>query len=155
MPDRQLQREQTRQRVFEVLQRMRATGASLTRAARDAHTTPRTVRKHAASAVPQEANGRYRVTKSDRLARTVRFLTPDGGISVSVRGSRPASRIARHWAAVDRYLRTGNTDGLRDFTDKTFRVRGTTRSFVTDPALLDRLANAGEVSFEDLYARVA
>lgn len=155
MPNRQLQTEQTRQRVFEVLQRMRATGASLTRAAHDAHTTLRTVRKHAASAVQQEVNGRYRVTKSDRLARTLRFLTPDGVISVSVRGSRTASRIARHWAAVDRYLRTGNTDALRDFADNTFRVKGTTRSFVTDPVLLDRLANAGEVSFEDLYAHVA
>ena len=155
MPGRQLQTEQTRQRMFEALQRMRASGASLTRAARDAHTTRRTVLKYAASAVQQEANGRYRVTKSDRLARTLRFLAPDGVISVSVRGSRPASRIARHWAAVDRYLRTGHTDALRAFAGRTFRAGGTTRSFVTDPALLDRLANAGEVSFEDLYARVA
>jgi hypothetical protein len=55
-------------------------------------------------------------------------------------------------AAVDHYLKTGDTDGLSKFRGRTVRAENHTFAFVTDPRILDRLANAGEVAFEDLYA---
>ena len=105
-PKRSLEQEQARQRGFDTLRRMRR-GESLTRAARKARTTPETVRKYAAPALNKLPSGRYQVTPADRLKRTMRVLTPEGIISVDVGGSRAASNVARHRAAVDRYLQTG------------------------------------------------
>ncbi len=103
---------EARERSLEALQQMRSEGLSLTRAARQSHTTPATVRKYVGSAVRQTRGGRYVATPSDRLTRRVWFLTKAGKVEVAVRGSRPASRVARYMAAVDRYLRTGETSDL-------------------------------------------
>ena len=134
---------------------MRSDGLSLTRAARRAHTTPETIRKHVGRALVRTARGRYAASPSDRFTRHVWFLTPDGKVEVAVRGSRPAERVARYMAAVDRYLRTGDTDALAEFQGQGIRARNQTFLFLTDTDALDRLANAGEVSFERLYARRA
>ena len=74
-----------------------------------------------------------------------------GKMEIVVRGSGPASRVARHMAAVDQYLREGSTDALQEFAGKRIRAGLLTPRFVTDPAILDRLAFAGEVSFDRLY----
>ena len=76
-------------------------------------------------------------------------------MEIAVRGSRPAERVARHMAAVDRYLRTGDTEALAEFHGQGVRSRNESRPFLTDTNVLDRLAQAGEVSFERLYARRA
>ena len=144
-----------RERSLEALQQMRSEGLSLTRAARQSHTTPTTVRKYVGSAVRQTRSGRYVATPSDRLTRRVWFLTKGGKVEVAVRGSRPASRIARYMAAVDRYLRTGNTDTLAEFRGQSIRAGNRTYVFLTNTAALDRLAQVGEVSFERLYTRRA
>ena len=82
----------------------------------------------------------------------MRFLTPQGATDLTVRGSRPASRIAKYWAAVDRYMKTGRTDALRRFQGASFRAEKVKHFFVTDTRTLKRLGYAGEVAFEDLYA---
>jgi hypothetical protein len=130
---------------------MRSDGLSLTRAAKQVHTTPETVRKYVGQALVQTAGGRYAATPSDRLTRRVWFFTGSGKVEVTVRGSKPASRVARYMAAVDQYLRTGDTDVLDEFRGQTIRARNVTYPFLTDLAVLDRLAHAGEVSFERLY----
>lgn len=140
-----------RERALEALHRMRAQGLSLTRAARESRTTPQTVRKYVGRELRRTSSGRYAPTPSDRLTRRVWLLTPRGKIEISVRGSRATSRVARHMVAVDRYLRTGKTEGLREFEGKTILSGKVTYPFVTDLAVLDRLAQAGEVSFERLY----
>ncbi len=144
-----------RERSLEALQQMRSEGLSLTRAAREARTTPATVRKYVGSAVRQTRGGRYVATPSDRLTRRVWFLTKAGKVEVAVRGSRPASRVARYMAAVDRYLQTGETDALAEFRGQSIRSGNRTYVFLTNTAALDRLAKAGEVSFERLYTRRA
>lgn len=149
---KRLESELARLRALEALSEMREQRKSLTQAARAAQTTPRTVKRHVAPALRKTRTGRYKPTPSDRLPRSLRFLTPEGIISVEVGGSRAASEIARHWAAVDRYLRTGQTDALREFRGRAIRVGKGRYPFVTDPRTLGRLARAGEVSFEDLYA---
>jgi hypothetical protein len=55
---------------------------------------------------------------------------------------------------VDHYLRTGDRRRLQPFVGRRFRVRGHLVAFVTEPDLLEQLANAGEVRFEDLYESV-
>jgi hypothetical protein len=100
----------------------------------------------------QERNGRYRATPSDRFRRDLHFLTPEGKIAITIRSSPLASKIAEHWTAVDHYLKTGDTSRLAPFVGKTIRAGKKTLPFVTDPRTLTHIANAGEVSFEDLYA---
>jgi hypothetical protein len=127
-------------------------GRSLSAAARLAHTTPATVRKYAGTAVARTTEGRYAATAVDHIARPMRFLAPDGVIAIEVPDSRAATLIGEYWNAVNRYLRTGRADALRRFAGRDVRVGRRRHRFVTDPLTLDRLANAGEVRFEDLYA---
>jgi len=140
-----------RGRSFEVLRLMRSEELSFTQAARRAHTTRGTARKHVGPALIRSPNGRYVATPSDRLTRRVWLLTPSGKMEIAVRGSRPVSRVALHWAAVDRYLRDGDTEGLTEFKDQGIHSRTEEYRFLTDTRVLDRLGNAGEVSFERLY----
>ena len=131
---------------------MRAEGKSMTAAIREVETSKQTVDRHVGSALIQERNGRYRATPSDRFRRDLHFLTPEGQIAISIRSSRLASKVAEYWTAVDHYLKTGDTTRLATFIGKTIRAGKQTLPFVTDPRTLNRIANAGEVSFEDLYA---
>lgn len=144
-----------RERALEALNLMRSDSLSLKQAARAAFTTPETVRRHVGKVVFRNPNGRYSAKPSDQLARHVWLHTEGGKIEISVRGSRNVGRIARHMAAVDRYLRTGDTEPLAEFERQTIRSRTEEHSFLTDTNALDRLAQAGEVSFERLYARRA
>ncbi len=131
---------------------MRTEGKSLTAAIKEAETKRAIVNQYVGSALIKEPNRRYRAKASDRFARELRFLTPDGPISITVRGSRTASKLAEHTAAVKRYLNTGDTAQLDKFRGKSVRAGKLKLSFLTDPKILDRLANAGQVVFEDLYA---
>jgi hypothetical protein len=144
-----------RERALETLQLMRSKGDSLTRAAREAHTTPETVRKYVGQTLIRSKSGRYAATSSDRLTRRVWFLTTTGKVEVSVRGSRAASRVAQHSAAVHEFLKTGDSRSLDAFQGQAIRSRNQTHFFLTDTEALERLANAGEVSFERLYVRRA
>jgi len=140
-----------RERTLEALQRMRSDGLSLTRATRVAGTTPATARKYVGSALKRTPSGRWAPTRSDRLTRYIRMLTKDGVEEVRVRGSNPASRVARHMAAVDRYLRSGEIEALAEFHGQSIQAGRVTYPFITDEATLERLHAAGEVSFERLY----
>jgi hypothetical protein len=139
-------------RALRVLSLMRSKQTSLTRAARETKTTPRTVIRHAGKAITKAESGRYRAKPSDRLARSLNFITTNGTVGITVRGSRLASTIAKYSNAVQRYLETGQTDELEPFVGKSIQVGKTRYPFVTDTRLLNRLGRAGEVSFEDLYA---
>lgn len=149
------QPREARLRAFEALSRMRTQNLSLTQAARYAHTTSATVRQHVGSALRQTRSGRYAPTPSDRLTRSLRFLTPNGITEIRVRGSRAASRVGSYMNAVEQYLKTGSTDELNRFRGETIRAGKATHFFLTDQPTLKRLAHAGEVSFERLYAKAA
>ncbi len=84
-------------------------------------------------------------------SRRIRFLTLRGQITLDVTSSRTATRIARYLAAAKWYLKTGKTEALREFRGKAIRVGKVAYPFITDPRTLDRLASAGEISFEDLF----
>ena len=145
---------EARRRALDALARMRRDRVSLSRAAQLAETTPNAVLRYARRAL-RKVHGHYAPTASDRLYRPMRFLTPRGQITLEVTNSHTASRIARYFEAVDHYLKTGDTKALRPFRRKHIRVGKVAYPFLTDPHVLDRLARAGEVTFEDLYAQVA
>ncbi len=140
-----------RERALDALNRMRSDGLSLTRAARLAHTKPQTVRKHVGRTLIRSPGGRYAATPSDRLTRYLWFLTKDGKVEVRVRGSRAASLIAKHWAAVDAFGRGVGAEALEEFRGQTIRAGNVTHHFFTDPKALERLGFADEVSFDSLY----
>ena len=146
---------EARERAFEVLHLMRSKGRSLTAAAREARTTIQTARKYVPAALQQSPGGRYAATPSDRYTRRVWHLTPKGKEEVAIRGSRAAERVAAYMAAVDWYLRTGDTSRLAEFRGEGIRSGKKLFPFLTNSAALDRLAQAGEVSFERLYTRRA
>ncbi len=151
---RPIESQLARERALDALNRMRRAGRSLSQAAREAQTTPRTVRKYVGRTLSKQ-RGHFVAQPSDHLVRRMRFLTARGIAEVTVRNFRTASRIADHWAAVDHYLKTGDASCLRPFRGKSVRAEKIGYPFVTDPKALSRLAAAGEVTFEDLYALVA
>jgi hypothetical protein len=57
--------------------------------------------------------------------------------------------------AVRRYVNTGDAAGLVEFRGQKICSRKQTYFFITDTKVLDRIAHAGEISFERLYARRA
>jgi hypothetical protein len=144
--------ELARNRALRVVSLMRTEGKPLAVAMREAETTKRTVDRYVASALIKEPSGLYRAKAFDRLARHLNFLTPDGPIALSIRGSRTASKVAEYSAAVDHYLKTGDSIRLDEFRGKSVRAGKQVFPFITDPRVLARLANAGQVAFEDLYA---
>jgi hypothetical protein len=139
-----------RQRALKAVTLMRK-GVSLTRAAVRSHTKPDTIRKYAQQALGGIKGGRYRVARSDRLARAMRFVDEAGAFTVHVRSSRVASEIAEYWNAVKRYLHRGYVDQLRRFAGKSFRLKGKTYRFLTDPIMLDTLGNVGELTPDTIY----
>ena len=129
-------------------------GLSRAQAARRAGTTPRTIQKYAKPAI-RKRDGVYQALPVDQMRRPMRFLTEQGITVVDVRNSRSATRLSLYWSAVDHYLLTGDRSRLRPYVGKYLRASGHRHPYITDPILLSRLAEAGEVSFEDLYETTA
>lgn len=143
-------------RITGAVSKMRSEHISPEQAAREFGLDPRTLKKGASSALRKGKNGRYTAKASDRLLRPMVVLPPGGKQEIATRDSRQATLIAEHWNAVDKYLSTGDTTELRKLQGKTVTaVDGTKYLLLTDTAELDRLGNAGVLSFESIYARVA
>jgi len=81
----------------------------------------------------------------------MRFLSPQGIIAIDVRGSESASRVGEYFNAVHVFLNTGDATKLKRFRGKYLQSGGKRHAFITDLDLLERLAHAGEVRFEDIY----
>lgn len=138
--------KQGRRRALDALARMRK-GASLTKAAKESHTTPNTVMKWAGQELERTPGTSWTPKKSDRLYRRMVAVTTEGLHEVEVRSSRQASLIAEHMNAVKHYLRTGNDGGLRRLEGE--KVAG--RQLETDPEKIADLERTGELEFEDIY----
>ena len=87
--------------------------------------------------------------------RVLVFLFADGLGEVRVRSSREASLVGRYWAAIDKYLATGDSLALKRIRRKTVKTASGKRiRFIKDLAEIERLGSAGVLSFESLYAKV-
>ena len=143
----------TQRRVLDALSdKRRNPKISLTQAARRAGTTVPTIRRYAGAAL-EVRSGRIDVKLTDRIARTLRMLTPSGPETVIVRNSRDASRIGKHHIAVRQALLSFgiDTQALERFAGKTLKAGGKTYEFVSDYATLLRFARAGAVNYLDIY----
>jgi hypothetical protein len=136
---------------------MRREGIPLSKAARIQGVSPRTVLEFARPALRLGRDGEYWALPYDHIPRTLNFWTSGGTITVTVYDSRTATDIAEYMNAVRKYVRTGDTSGLERFKNKSFVADGRVRRFVTDPDVLDELADAGSLAgIESLYyARTA
>lgn len=142
---------EARSRALDALSKMRSDGLSIQAAAKASGTTVNAVKRHAGPALERTGSGRIRAKESDRLVRSLHFPTETGMIGLDVKDSRSAKRIASYWNAVKRYTETGDDSALRKFRGKSVRVNKRAYAFITDTAKLDRLADAGELGFDDLY----
>lgn len=71
-------------------------------------------------------------------------------------GGWQATLAAEHWNAAHRYLDRGDSSAVRGFRGKSIvDVKGKRIRLLTDLEELERLGNAGVLSFESLYARAA
>ncbi len=143
-------------RVAHAISKMRAEKVSLAEASREYKLGPQAVLRWGKSGLRKAANGRYLAKPGDRLPRFMVVITQDGRQEIAVNDSRQASLIAKHWNAVDRHLSRGDSSQLRKFRGKSITdATGKKRMLLADIAELDRLGNAGVLSFESIYARTA
>lgn len=139
--------------VAHVISKMRTERFSLQKASKEFGIDPRVVLKLGRSAVRKQRNGKYIARKTDRLLRILRVVTPEGRREIAVRDSRQAGLLGRYWAAVQRYLQTGDDSALREFQGKKIADASRKRHpLITDLDQLNTLGSAGVLSFESLYA---
>jgi hypothetical protein len=137
--------------VAHVISRMRDR-VSRSKASKEFGIAPSAVLEFGGAAL-RKKNGRYVATKTDRLLRVVTILKAKGRKVIATRDSVQASLIGSHWAAVQRYLQTGDDSALLKF--KKTRVAdasGKRHALLTNLAELNRQASAGVLSFESMYA---
>jgi hypothetical protein len=101
----------------------------------------------------RKKNGKYVATKTDSLIRIVTILTAKGKKEIATRDSRQASLIGSHWAAVQKYLQTGDDSAFLKFKKtRVLDASGKRHRLLTDLQELVRQASAGVLSFESMYA---
>ncbi len=137
---------------------MRSDHASLREASREFALDPRVVARLGKSALRKRKNGQYAAKRTDRLLRILAIPTLDekgGNRQIAVRDSRQATILGRYWAAVQKYLQTGDSSALNKFRGKRITdASGKRVPLLTDLTELDRLGSAGVWSFESIYAQV-
>lgn len=144
--------QETWNRVAHVIAKMRSEGISLAKASREFAIDPRIVRNRAGSALRKTKSGRYAARPSDKLLRIMVIPGSQGQQEIAVRGSSTATSIGEYMGAVQRYLRTGDSSGLKKFRRlKLVDEKGKRVKLVTDLAELKKLGSAGVLSFESLY----
>jgi hypothetical protein len=142
--------QETWDSVNHVVARMRH-GVSLSKASKEFGIAPSIVVKLGRPAL-RKMKGQYVATKTDRRLRILTTLTVKGKKEIVTRDSRQASLVGGHWAAVQRYLETGDDSALLGFKgNKVTDASGKRHLLLTEPKELDRLASAGVLSFESIY----
>ena len=145
-----------RETSLRVLARSRRFDESLSKAAREAHTTPETVRRYLGRSGFRKEGARWKPTRSDSLLRRMAYYEDGRRGAATVRGSKTASKIGKY----NRDVRSFLEDPLRDpsvlkkWEGRTFAdVNGTIHTFETDPArILSSVERAeSETGAFDIY----
>ena len=138
--------------VGHVVSKMRE-GVTLPKAAKEFGLSPRIVINLGRSALRKQRNRRYVAKKIDQLLRVVNVLTTEGRKEIATRDSRQASLVGGHWAAVQKFLQTGDDSALLKFDKKKIvDARRKRYLLLTDLRELERLGSAGVLRFESMYA---
>jgi hypothetical protein len=144
------------EQALRVISKMRSGGLSLKKAAKQEGVNPRTVTHLGGRALKKGSNGRYYVSRRDSLLRVLQIPTADGMREIAIRNSSAASTVGQYSAAVQKYLRTGDSSEVSKFRGRRIKdANGTQVPLITDIRELNRLGSAGVLSFESIYARVA
>ena len=133
--------------ALHVLARSRRFGESLTKAARDAHTSPETVRQYLGRSGYRKVGGRWKPTRSDTLLRRMTFYEDGRERVVIVRGSKTASLIGKYDRDVRTFLEDPAHDPsiLKKWKGRTFKdATGKRHTFETDPHKLKEAAERAE-----------
>jgi len=143
--------------VPQVVSKMKADEISLQKASREFGIAPRTVARLGRDALRKNKSGRYEAKPIDTLLRVVMLPKMDGGLrEVGTANSGEASIVGKYWAAVQKYLETGDSSALRKIRRKTIQDENGRRvRLIKDVAELERLGSAGLLSFETIYAKAA
>jgi hypothetical protein len=142
-------------RVTHVPTIMRRDRVSLTKAAQQAGVDRRTALALGRSGF-RKRSGRYKPTRNDHILRPVVIPTREGQRVIALRDWRKTVLLAEYWNAVQKYLETGDASALEQFRGMHITdAVGTELPLLTDLDELNRLGNAGSLSFESLYARSA
>jgi hypothetical protein len=105
------------------------------------------------SVLKKRKNGRHVAKPTDTRLRKLLIPTPESACEVAIRGSRQASLLGKYWRVLQEYFHTGDASTLRRFKNKSVTdASGKRHLFLTDLNQLDRLASAGVLSFESIYA---
>jgi hypothetical protein len=143
--------QETWDSVAHVITRIRDR-VSLTKASKEFGVEPSIVIELGRPAL-RKKNGRYVATKTDHLLRVLTILGIKGRKEIATRDSQQASLVGGHWAAVQRYLQTGDDSALLRFEGKKVTdASGKRHLLLTNLKKLDRQASAGVLSFESMYA---
>jgi hypothetical protein len=134
--------KQARARALDALSKVRH-GETLTRAAKEAGTTPNTVAKYAGENLHHQ-RGRVVASRSDRLFRVMNVVATEGVQEVPLRSSRQASLVAEHANAVKKFLLSGDDEPLHKFSG--VKVAG--RELEVRPEILEELQRTGELEYE-------
>jgi hypothetical protein len=128
-------------------------GMTLPKAAKEFGLPPKTAIGLGRTALRKQKNGRYVAKKEDQLLRVVNVLTAEGRKEIATRDSRQASLVGSHWAAVQKFLQTGDDSALLKFAKKRIvDARGKRFQLLTDLKELERQGSAGVLRFESIYA---
>jgi hypothetical protein len=101
----------------------------------------------------RKSRNRQYVAKADSRLRMLLIPKPEGVREVAIRGSERASQVGKFWAAVQKYLQTGDHSALLRFKGKSVTdASGKQHLFLADLKQLDRQASAGVLSFESIYS---
>ena len=145
-----------RETALRVLGRSRRFNEPLSKAARDAHTAPETLRRYLGRSGFRKAGRRWKPTKTDSFLRRMAFYEDGRRKAVIVRGSKTASQIGKY----NRDVRTFLEDPVRDpsvlkkWEGRTFvDAQGRVHTFETDPArILSAIERAeSEYGSFDIY----
>jgi hypothetical protein len=141
--------QEARQAALDAVAVARREGISLADAARREHVPLSAVSWYASDAVSRRDGG-WHVSAADRMYRPMTMWSGGELVPVDVRGSRAASLVGKHHAAIQQFLSTGDASALQALAGK--RVDG--MPLDTDPALFEELARMGELDFESIYRMV-
>ena len=143
-----------RETALRVLGKSRRFNESLSRAAREAHTTPATVERYLGRSGFRKVGGRWKPTRSDSFLRRMAFYEDGRRRSATFRGSKTASLIGKYDRDVETFLKTRDGSVLKTWEGRTFvDAYGKTHSFETEPArLLSAVERAeSETGAFDIY----
>lgn len=138
-----------REKFLDVLRKVRH-GQSLTKASKELQTTPETVIKNTGAF--RKVKEKWIAKSQDHISRVISIYENGKQEYVEVRDSRIASKIGKYNSAVNKFLRTGNVNVLKEFKKPFKDAQGKLHHFETYPDKLYEIAEQQEEpEFYEIY----